>query len=175
MGEGMRMTAYRIGMDHILKFCRECGDCLEWTAIVSKGGVPKINVWVGRGKSGRTVMSARRVVWELTKRKELPRLSLLTTSCGNVRCLNPAHLVVTDHSEVAEKTGARLDVKMKKAAKCRGRAVKLSAELASEIRASTQTSRVLAKQYSVGLSTINRIRQGRSWAAPNPFVALMMR
>lgn len=161
-------------MDSIKARCLECGDCWKWQGITSKSGVPKINIFVGRGKNGRTVLSARRVVWELVK-GPIPPKKLLTTNCGCVTCLNPDHLVLTTKSKVSQKNGARLDVKLKRAisnARNRRRA-KLTLDQVLVIRVSEERTRLLADRFGVGIAAINRIRSGRSWKDySNPFAGL---
>lgn len=171
------MTEYRIGMGHIKSGCTECGDCWEWRGIASPAGVPKINVWVGRGKSGRTVLSTRRVVWEMTK-GAIPAGKLITPKCGNPRCLNPDHLSLTDHGKVAAKNGARIEVKMKRLAACgaiRSHNAKLDAAQVAEIRASDKSLKELAGIYGVGRSAIDRARNGQTYRdVRNPFLGLML-
>jgi hypothetical protein len=156
--------------------CVEDGDCLLWTGICSVSGVPKVNIRVREGKGGRTVLSARRVVWELVKGPLQPR-KLITTTCGNPKCLNPDHLAMTNHAKVAAKNGARMDVKLRKRAAGLAQAhqAKLTREQADEIRAAIDVRvKDLAARFGVGESAIRRIRTGVAWRdQTNPFAALM--
>jgi hypothetical protein len=156
-------------LEEIRGNCLECGECWEWQGHAASCGTPKINAVKG-GK--RNVFSGRRVVWEFANGKALPSNVLLTTNCGNPRCLNPDHLAKTDHSKIAKKVGARLDVRLKKVARS-GRPIKLDAQKAAEIRASTLKNSELAKMYGVTKSSISRTRNNRCWAQPNPFGGLL--
>jgi hypothetical protein len=163
-----------VNLDQIRDKCIEDGDCWIWTGIASSSGVPKINIFVGRGKSGRTVVSTRRVVWELVK-GPIPARKLITTNCGCVKCLNPDHLVLTTAAKVAEKNGARVDVRLKKsrAGAARLAKAKLTWDQVEEIRASEGTTRELSQRYGVGRSAICNIRAGRTWRDySNPFAGL---
>lgn len=164
-------------LEEIHAKCVECGDCWEWAGICSPAGVPKINLFVGYGKNGRTVLSTRRVVWQIVK-GAIPAGRLITTKCGNPKCLNPEHLQMTDHAQVARKNGARLSVKLKRAASQRTfnieHRAKLTQDAVASIRQSEQTTRALASTYGVHISTINKIRKGIAWRdVTNPFAGLM--
>jgi hypothetical protein len=166
-----------LNLDDIKAKCIECGDCWEWTGICSSAGVPKINLYVGYGKNGRTVLSTRRVVWQIVK-GAIPAGRLITTKCGNPKCLNPEHLTMTNHAQVAQKNGARLSVKLKRAASQRTfnieHRAKLTQDAVSLIRSSEKPTRELAGAYGVHISTINKIRKGLAWRdVTNPFAALM--
>lgn len=43
------------------------------------------------------------------------------------------------------------------------RSVKLSKQIAKDIRASNASTKILASQYKVSISTINLIREGKTW------------
>lgn len=155
-------------LQSIRENCVECGDCWEWQGYASEHGIPKINA-VRAGK--RNVFSGRRVVMEYANGKPLPRNVLITTNCGNPRCLNPAHLIKTDSAEVARKINARIDVRLKKSARS-GRPIKLDAQKVAEIRSSDLKNRELATLYGVSKSSISRTRNNRTWAVQNPFSGL---
>lgn len=164
-------------LKQIKERCTECCDCWLWNGITSKSGVPKINLHVGYGKGGRTVLSTRRVVWQMAK-GPIPAKGLITVKCGNPRCLNPEHLKLTDHAKVAAKNGARLDVKAKRAAAQmsfnRKQKAKLNPEAVELIRASEESAAELAARYGVGVSCVDKVRRGVTWKDySNPFAALM--
>jgi len=155
-------------LDEIRAGCVECGDCWEWKGYAAKCGTPKVNTWIdGR----RNVFSGRRVVMHLVG-KQIPKGVVLTTKCGNPRCLNPDHIIRTTRSEVATKVAARVDIKLKKAARS-GRPIKLDQQKVADIRSSTMKNRELAALYGVTISTISRTRNGHCWAQRNPFAGLM--
>lgn len=58
-------------------------ECWVWTGCRSRG---KPTVWVGK-----TTISARKVLWELTHGVRPPMGRHVEVTCGNVQCMNPAH------------------------------------------------------------------------------------
>jgi hypothetical protein len=62
-------------------------DCWPWLGGLGQKGGPV--VWRGEGRGS---ISTRRVVWEHVHGVVLPRTRQVATNCGNVTCLNPAHL-----------------------------------------------------------------------------------
>ena len=166
---------YRINADQVLAMCADDGDCLIWRGIRSDSGVPKINVYVGHGNYGRTVMSARRVLWELLK-GEIPAKRYVTTNRGHPSCMNPDHLVLTTRAKTSKAVAARPDVKAKKAASQRGEKshrAKLTPEQVSDIKGRDDDYTVIARDYAVSASGIGKIKRGETWAdLSNPFLAL---
>jgi hypothetical protein len=157
----------------MLARCVEDGDCLVWTGICSKGGVPKINI-LPAGKTERTVLSARRVVWELAK-GPIPAKRLVTVTCGCSKCLNPEHLKLTTRAQVATLVGARLDVKLKKGAalSAGGYKAKLTRDQAMDILASDKDTKTLSEEYGIGIGSIQRIKRRESFKDyANPFAGL---
>jgi hypothetical protein len=161
---------------HIHARCEEDGDCMVWKLYTSSAGVPKI----GLTKDGKwVVVSARREVWKLTRKSPLGRKQLLTTKCGNPRCLNPEHLKLTKAAEVNAKNAQKADSKARRSLamsefnrKTKG---KLDAQRAAEIRASEKRTSELVKEYGVCSSVIRRIRSGSGWrdsSTPNPWAGL---
>lgn len=61
--------------------------CWIWTAAVGEKGHPVMSI----GALGSR--SARRMVWAL-EHGEVPKRRMVTTTCGQKRCLNPAHLAL---------------------------------------------------------------------------------
>jgi hypothetical protein len=85
-------------------------------------------------------------------------------SCDNPSCVNPAHLRWGTQKENlrqaiqsgrAPHTGRVAGVK-------NGNAV-LTDEIVAQIRNSSESNRILANRFGVGLSTISGVRVGRSW------------
>lgn len=149
----------------LLDRCEEDGDCLIWKGIASKSGVPKVNIHCTHTANGRTVVSARRVVWELTH-GPVPARKYVTTNCGHPGCLK--HLVLTTKAEIAREIGRRPDVKARKSVACGGERSPhsvLTRAQVEEIRASRESSRELAEKgiYPVGQSAIARIKSGGAW------------
>jgi hypothetical protein len=159
-----------VNIDQLKSRCVECGDCWVWQGIVSSSNVPKINMRFG---DRRTVISTRRVMWEAAKKGPIPAQKLIAVTCGNQKCLNPAHLKLTTKSEVAAKS-ATYSVRLKRAvcqAGEKSHMAKLKVDQVAEIRASSEPGKVLAARYGVGVSVVNRIRNYRAWRDySSPFV-----
>lgn len=80
--EGARKPKPLPTAEELLARCRPQGECLLWPGSIN-GGTPKLTVG-GKGHSLRPVVyAAHHPDWERTG---------LMTTCGEVRCLNPAHL-----------------------------------------------------------------------------------
>lgn len=151
-------------LERILSRTAEDGDCLLWTGHTNGRGHPKL------GKLG-----VRRTYWTLT-RGELGAADLVTCSCGNPACLT--HLEKTNRSKVATAIGARPDVKARRISANRRSAayrpgVKLSFDLAREIRASDERTDVLMRRYRCSRSTIYKVRHNLAWKDTSPFAGLV--
>lgn len=145
-------------------------DCLIWHGATNGVGHPKM-------RTDGMSCSVRRFVWELHK-GELEQSQLVTTTCGQASCLNPAHLKLTTKSKVSKINNARPDVKMRRAASAartnQAKFGKLSMEIAREIRESEKDGKQLAAELGVHPSLISKVRQGRAWVdRRNPFMGLM--
>lgn len=66
--------------------------CHPWHASTGQGGGPVITI------RKRTV-SGRRVAWLLAHGDFPPKNRWVTTTCGNVACVNPAHLTLRAHHD----------------------------------------------------------------------------
>ena len=70
-------------------------ECWLWTASTGQKDQPVIS----RGK-GRT-LSPRRLVWEDSRGAPVPPTRIVSTSCKEPRCLNPAHLYLKPFMDIA--------------------------------------------------------------------------
>lgn len=144
----------------------ECGDCWIWLGNKSAGGVPKFSEG-----------SARRRVYEAAK-GHLKQTELVTTSCGQVDCLNPDHLVKTNQSKVTAKVKASQTMKAKVSAsmakEAQSRCGKITMEIARQIRSDNRDGVVWAKELSVSTSLVSLVRTNKAWReVSNPFAGLM--
>lgn len=135
--------------------CTECGDCLLWQGAHNGTGQP-------RHAGG----SVRRAVWALA-RGPVPANRLVTVTCGQIACLNPAHLALTTRGAVTRIVHNRPDVRMRRSAACartnQATMGKINMAIARQIRASTQTGVDLARHYGVSTSLVSLVRQGKTW------------
>lgn len=115
-------------------------DCIEWSGFISNKGYGVSTEILGE-------RFAHRISYILT-------FGLIPSGlepdhlCRNRKCINPYHLEL-----VTRKVNAR-----------RGAKAKLTEALASEIRISVESERVIAIRLGVHRSTINAVRSGRTWA-----------
>lgn len=169
------MSGYRkpMTLDRVKVRCRVCGDCWEWQGATNGVGHPKV-AWLTA--EGKTHKSARRVVWEVV-RGPLTDKQLVTVSCDNQKCLNPAHLKLTTKSAVAKKNNAKTGTSLKRRASVaktnRVKFGKITMEIAREIRASEKSGVELAREFDCSVSLISHVRVGRSWVEhSSPFAGL---
>jgi hypothetical protein len=141
-------------------------DCLIWQGPTNASSHPVFG--------GHTV---RRLVWSAHHGQTLDARRLVSVTCGNPKCVNPEHLALTSKAEVSRVTGARRDVRIRRAASCartnRAKFGKITMDIAQEIRASDKTGKALAAEHGVSESLISLVRRGRSWVMPNPFGGLL--
>jgi len=107
----------------------------------------------------------RTILMVLFNKRKFPK-QVVTTTCKNVRCINPDHLRIVSMKTVFKI--AKQDYKnpirsSKLSAYAREHRAKLNIEQAREIRQSTKTHRELALEYGVNKATIGNIKAGRTW------------
>lgn len=151
----------------------EVGDCWDWRGCLSTEGYPIMR----RYKLPCTTV--RRVIFTELLGKPLKTRQPVTTSCDNVLCVNPAHVVATTLSKIGKKVASTgvysLPARRAKiAAKRREKDGKLTMEWAAAIRNSGDSRGELATRYGVTVATIKRVKAGTSWRDySNPFIGLM--
>lgn len=162
-----------ITMDQIKARCIEEGDCLIWQGATSDAGYPIMK------RYGGPCLLVRRVAIALDGREPRPRQPVIN-SCEDKRCVAPAHLKLSSASRVGKIAAAKGAFSTKtrgsKIAASRRNAsgVKLSIEIADEIRNSQESGPVLAARYGVNRSLINAIKRGTAWKSysSSPFSGL---
>jgi len=111
----------------------ELGRCWQWSGKIHDHGY-------GLFSTGGRHARAHRVSWELHHARSIPAGELVRHRCDNRACVNPAHLVLGDHSDNA------LD------AIRRGRRIAKGEELASA-KLTAEKVRWAREQYDSGLVT----------------------
>lgn len=142
-------------IDDLRHHCTEEGDCLIWKRGCCNGH-PATRV----GKRTRLV---RRVLWE-SANGPIPVGKILRATCGNLLCIEPAHTELTTYQRVAKQCGAigLMSGPVRSAAiqrvkrKTQG---KLTLEAVRDIRASEETTVVLAARYGVAQGHISKVRK----------------
>lgn len=105
----------------------------------------------------------RTILMVLYNKRKFPN-QVVTTTCKNVRCINPDHLRVVSKKTVFKITDYKNPVRSAKlSAYARATRAKLNMEQAREIRLSDKTHRELALEYGVNKATIGNIKAGRTW------------
>ena len=130
-------------------------------------------------KHGGVCLHVRRVAIAIDGRAPKSRQPV-TCSCNDKLCVRPIHLKLSTYSKIGKATAATGVYAAK--ARCAKLAevnrnrkdTKLTMEIAREIRASSESSDVLAARYGVYRSRINAVRRGESWKeyAATPFAGL---
>lgn len=157
----MNEEADTLHMMALIERTEEYGDCLLWTGAVGSGtGHPIYKPY------GQPCTLVRRAMYQLNGGELIPRKPIDTT-CGEKRCINPAHLVQSTTSKIAKRAAKRGAfsgiVRASKIAESRRGKMKLTMEQAREIRSSTESGPVLALRYGVNRSLITGIKAGRAW------------
>ena len=150
----------------------EYADCHLWTGATTDRGYPIHKL------AGHPCQLVRRTVFRLCGGVLVPRQPVDIT-CGEVRCLNFAHMFQSSTQAVAKKAAKRgawsSPVRAAKIANARRGTMKLDAEKAAAIRNSEDSGPVLAARYGVNRSLVNNIKRGQAWRDyTNPFLQLML-
>jgi hypothetical protein len=147
--------------------------CLVWCGATNGRGVPKYRS-----------MSARRLAWIAAHEKFPPGDAPITVKCGNVSCVHPDHLRVTDKSTVATKS-VTASTRIKRAAAARkamiasGRTVITCFEQAQELRrqhAAGAGINELMAQFGLSRSSVHSILKFHRWqhgGSASPWAGLL--
>lgn len=107
-----------------------------------------------------------RTIMAVLLKKNKKAKQVMTTTCGNKRCINPDHLKVSNKSTVLKSSYSDYKNPVRSAkisAYARANRAKLNIDQAREIRMSDKTHRELALEYGVNKATIGNIKAGRTW------------
>jgi hypothetical protein len=153
----MTRTAIRTQRD-VRARCERRSGCHIWTGAVSRRGHPHATI------DGRTQYVRRWLFEQL--HGWVPRM--VGTTCENLLCCNPKHLVPQDVSEVRRRAAANVaqpELRARRVALGRERAglVKVNQAAADEIRASDLPAKEEAKRWGITPKHVHQIRQGLRW------------
>lgn len=142
------------------KFVEKAGpdDCWLWTGAKAPGGYGKI----GAG-TGRSVVRAHRVSWEIANGRTIPDGMLVMHRCDNPPCVNPAHLSLGDHSANAVDMVAKGRKHQHFATGSDHGLAVLNPDLVRYIRSCAKPTRQLARELGVDRGTIQHVRAGKTW------------
>lgn len=159
--------------DYIASRCIEVGDCLEWQGALSSGVTPIF------GRQGHKNVSIRRLIVDHRGQHRSSK-QVVTTTCGNPRCVNPEHVVVRPKRYAIKRAAATTAAwsnparRQKLATWARANRSVLTPEQAAQIRLATGTQVATANQYGVSRQTVWHIKAGTVWVDHrNPFAGLM--
>lgn len=148
--------------------------CWSWPGKTDHKGRGRVSV------NGKTML-AHRAVWERVV-APIPEGKMLCHRCDNMGCVNPAHMYVGTHADNMRDMKdrrryfqARDPERVRKIAQrlgssntwCKGEAnatAKLTREQAATIRVDPRSSRVIAEEFGVHASTVQRIKSGALWS-----------
>jgi len=153
------------------------GDCRIWTGSHNSGKTPSPKVRYKDENGNWQHGSVRRLVYEQHHGVKLPADVLVTVTCESPLCIWHKHLTETSKSEVARKTMARPDVRLRHR---RGLEIvkqplgKLDHDKARQIRSRRgEKAEELAKEFNISRSLVFKVWQGRAWRDySNPFAGL---
>jgi len=126
------------------------GECWKWTGAKSKEGYPFINM---HGKH----TSARRLLYEIYNKKEMPGNRLVVPTCENTGCVNPHHFDIYSRAKLARKhtlVGAEKP------------SSKLNADKVRKIRRQRDegyATKDIAEEFGITPSTVSQICNRISW------------
>ena len=156
--ESMTDGPYLVGRIHAR--CIDDAGCWVWQGSCQKGEMPMINV-------GGNVMAVRRALFIALNGPVKPGHEVVA-NCETPKCVRCVEEVTyaERRRRLAEKMNA-----CQRSRKIPPHA-KLSAEKASEIRASNEPTAVLAERYGVSKASIGYVKIGKTWAPPSPWDGL---
>jgi hypothetical protein len=146
-------------MDYIASRVLEDGDCLRWTGTVCNGHP-------AGALFGKRCVLIRRVVWEQAN-GPIPPGKVIRCTCETPLCIALEHLKLSTYRQIGKECGAKglMSGIVRSAkiahAKRAGKQAKMTQEDARAIRASDESSPILAQRYGVTVSQICRIKNNQ--------------
>lgn len=150
--------------------CIEEGDCWLWQAGKSNGS-PAI-------RHGKKTVAVRLYIATVLQGKNTTG-RLVTMCCDSIDCVAPAHIVTWRRKQLQRFTAKRTGYARKPEYRARQAAARqknsaLDWDKVRAIRASTGSTRDIARQFGERQSTIQSIRAGDSWRETSPWAGLLL-
>jgi hypothetical protein len=133
-------------VDYIVEDRGHTTPCWIWNRSKTSKGYGQVTQ-----KGSKTRLYAHRVYYEQHV-GPIPDGLFIDHLCREHACVNPAHM-----EPVTNRENLR-----------RGRSTKIDVQVAQQIREATGTQREIAAQFGISHPTVNRIRNGVSWAPADP-------
>lgn len=151
----------------------EEGDCWLWQGCLQAGTTPYMS-FMGK------VTNVRKAMW-LLQGKNVQNGTFFWSTCGDSRCVNPAHTVQRRKSESFKALSEVAQSPEHRAKRVRSITIarrkmyaKLTKEDVTQIRLSDDSHRELAERFGVDRRHIGDIKRGTRWReVSNPFAGLM--
>lgn len=159
-------------VESLLARTDEIGECRVWNGYYGNAGTPQVCHEGG-------MVSVRKLIVELEGKPINGKY--FAVNCDTCGCIEPKHIVqrypTVHYKAMAKKahegTAATYRKKRVTIARRSRPDTKLDLEKVREIRASEESSPILAEKYGVSRSLISRIRSGKQWRdEANPFAGL---
>lgn len=156
----------------ILARTDEVGECMEWQGIIAHN-TPQIRI-------DRKLLMVRRVILEMLGKPAKPE-NYVVASCGNSKCVNPAHILERDKKkhmqEIIKKMNPNSPTRIAKLQKATAHLRVLDDAAVSLILSDNRKGEDLARELGCSKALVNKIRRGDAYrrvsASKNPFAGLM--
>lgn len=157
-------------LNTIYERCVEEGDCWMWQAGKSHGS-PAFRF------NGQVVLARRYILEQLQKKKLKPGF-LAHMRCGNLECVNPAHIIQVTRAELQQLTADRTQyglsqTRSMKLAQRQQAISSLTWDIVRTIRSMEGSHRGISKKLGIPLSTVIDIRKHHTWKETSPFLGLI--
>ena len=144
--------------------CHEYGSCWLWAQNCNSAGYPMAS------HEGKQMLVRRRSFQLFRDRLPDGRKRAIIPTCRNKLCVNPEHLLEVSRSTMVKQSykqtrNLAIEYKARHDARVRQGGLKLTMELARELRATakTETAKQAAARLGCSASLVQKVRQGHHW------------
>lgn len=157
-------------LDTIYERCVEECDCWMWQAGKSHGS-PAIRF------DGQVIHLRRYILEQLQKKKLKPGI-MAHMRCGNLECVNPAHIIQVTRQELQKITADRTQyglsqTRSMKLAQRKQAVSSLTWDIVRTIRTMEGSHSGISRELGIPLSTVIDIRKHKTWKETSPFLGLI--
>lgn len=159
-------------IDKAMGMAHEDMDHLIWHASTCNGH-PAMRM-------GDKTVLVRRAIWQ-ELHGDIPAGKIIRVTCGDVLCIAPNHMMLTDYSRLAKSLGSAVMAgPVRSAAIARAKQAKalvINHDIVREIRTSNLTGVQLSKKHSISQNLVSKVRLHKCWKdwTNNPFMGLGVR